>query len=308
VTAAVLRSGIMADRGRPETRRPLSIVALMADGDQRQELGRALPDATVWFCARGEALRELARAQRAQVVVTSVRDAEFGSVAPTLHALAALPSPPHVVLTFALTLPELREVDLVLGQGLAPHLALTGIDRLGAAVGEIVAGSPGQSAERTLLRRLLPMVPGPVRPFFAACVLKGRSALSVSEGAALAATSVRTLEDRLSRERLPVARQVLSWIRVLHAAWRLDVMAMPIKRVVDETAVPSRRALNNLLKRHVGLTPTAMAEYGGFATALERFLALLEQRGAADLSALPQADARSAEPWKTDREAELRAR
>lgn len=263
---------------------PESIVAQVTDPETRGVLSsvvrQSMPQTSLAVCDRVDKLLGSVREKRPGTVIAQPRDATGAGIAAAAAALARLDQPPRLVMLFGFTLAEIDEICAVLATGLAvlmvPRWAQDAGD-LGEALRTALVDPPDQGAERVMLGRIVPHVEPSLRPFFAACVLRASHELTVSDAALRAGFAVRTIEERLSRAGYPLARAIVAWHRVLHAAWRLDVRGLSIKQVTGNGVrrLGSRRGLANLVKRYAGLPLTQLRQPGCFAALLYRFSALL---------------------------------
>jgi hypothetical protein len=130
------------------------------------------------------------------------------------------------------------------------------------------------SAAAALLRRTVPLSPPPVRPYFSVCALEGWRRVPVRQLAAWSGISMNILKRRLATARLTPAA-VAAWYLALHAAWLLDVAALPAGTVVSCMRLGRTGALGAVLgARGVRYTGGRVAP-GAFAAALERYVAVL---------------------------------
>ncbi len=90
----------------------------------------------------------------------------------------------------------------------------------------------------------------------------------------------RTLRAGLARANWPPPRALISWCRLLHAAFLLDVLEAPAKQAAAYLGYSSAPALHVAMKRHFGEGTRALMERGGYSYLLERFDASLQARGA----------------------------
>jgi hypothetical protein len=130
------------------------------------------------------------------------------------------------------------------------------------------------SAAKALLRRTFLLSPPPVRPYFAVCALQGWRRVPARQLADWSGIPLNILKRRLAAAGLTPAG-VAAWNLALHAAWLLDVAALPAGAVVSCMRLGRTGALGAVLGargvRYVGgrVTP------GAFSAALERYVAVL---------------------------------
>jgi hypothetical protein len=130
------------------------------------------------------------------------------------------------------------------------------------------------SAAAALLRRSVQLSAPPVRPFFVVCALQGWRRVPARQLADWSGIPMNILKRRLAPARLTPAG-VAAWNLALHAAWLLDVAALPAHTVVSCMRLGRTGALGAVLgARGVRYTGGRVAP-GAFAAALERYVAVL---------------------------------
>jgi len=129
-------------------------------------------------------------------------------------------------------------------------------------------------AAATLLRRTVLLPPPLVRPYFAVCALQGWRRVQARQLAAWSGIPMNTLKCRLATARLTPAG-VAAWNLTLHAAWLLDVAALPARTVVSCMRLGRASALGAALGARGVRYAAGRIEPGAFAAALERYLAVL---------------------------------
>lgn len=151
------------------------------------------------------------------------------------------------------------------------ELALAGI------VEVVIAGvedTPKQIAlllenalSRTLARRvqgvLADVLPATAEAPFYALLAAARRPLTPEDAARLALCHPSTLRVRLLRAGLPSAGKLIVWMRLLHAAARLELARGGAARVAASLEFPSETALRNQLRRYAGMKPAELTAPGG---------------------------------------------
>jgi AraC-like DNA-binding protein len=231
--------------------------------------------ATVCFCESIGALLELVAAGDVDAVVADLRDVSGDSILPVFGALRV--QAPHLPLILhCIPTPEaLRELPAPSAFRGGQTLVFRNYEHLGAALRPLLQPLRVPSAGETLARHVVPLVPGPFRPFVLICALKASPRLRVATAATWSGASRRTLERSLQRARLPSAGSVLGSCTALHAAWWLDVQGWSTKQVVTEMRFSGASGLIRVLHRHFGCTVKSLREAGGFHELLRRFEATL---------------------------------
>jgi hypothetical protein len=248
-------------------------VALMLPGRAARELAAEQIGAlaTVRVCESTEALLELVAGGDVDAVVADLRDPSGDSILPTFGALRV--QAPHLPLILhCVPTPEaLRELPdtSAFRQGLS--LVFRNCEHLGAALRPLLRPPRVPTAAETLARHVVPLVPGPFRPFVLVCALKASPRLKVGTAARWSGASRRTLERSLQRARLPSAGSVLGSCTALHAAWWLDVQGWSTKQVVTEMRFTYSGGLTRVLQHYFGCSVRSLRAAGGFQELLFRF-------------------------------------
>ena len=257
----------------------MPVVAVMVAGAELQELAREQigTAAVVRFCATAESLVALAAEGAVDAVISDIRDTAGASVMPAL-AVIRYRAPRLPLMLYCLPTPEaLRDLPSIIAVTRGLNVVFRDGEHLGLALRPLLRESPVPGAGETLARHLVPLVPGPFRPFLLACALKASPRLKVGTAATWSGVPRRTLERSLLQARLPSARQLLGFCTALHAAWWLDVQGWPAKQVVTEMGFAHKSAIVRVLRRYFGCTMGSLRETGGFRELLHRFeLTLLD--------------------------------
>jgi hypothetical protein len=248
-------------------------VAVMLVGREAQALAAEQIGtlATVRFCESIGALRELVAGGDLDAVVADLRDGSGESILPTLAALRV--RRPHLPLVLhCVPTPEaLRDLPETSAFRHGLSLVFRNAEHLGAALRPVLRPPGVPSAAETLARHLVPLVPGPFRPFVLVCSLKASPRLKVGTAARWSGATRRTLERSLKRAGLPSAGSMLGSCTALHAAWWLDVQGWSTKHVVTEMQFSHASALIRLLRGHFGASLRSVRVESGFQELLSRF-------------------------------------
>ncbi len=130
------------------------------------------------------------------------------------------------------------------------------------------------TAAATLLRRTVFLTPPTVRPYFAVCALEGWRRVQAGQLAAWSGIPINSLKHRLANVRITPAG-VAAWNLTLHAAWLLDVAALPAGAVVSCMRLGRASSLAAVLGARGVRYSAGRIEPGAFAAALERYVAVL---------------------------------
>jgi hypothetical protein len=233
--------------------------------------------ATVRFCETVARLLELVAGEEVDAVVADLQDADGASTVPAFGALRRRAPQLPLILHCLPTPAAVRELfDVIaVARGVIP--VFRNYEDLGAALSPLLRPPRVPSAAETLARHVVPLVPGPFRPFLLVCALKAVPSLRVSTAAGWSGASRRTLERSLRGARLPGAGVVLGSCVALHAAWWLDVQGWSTKQVVAEMRFSHASGILRVLQRHFGCSVRSLREEGGFPELLYRFEATLLQ-------------------------------
>jgi AraC-like DNA-binding protein len=227
--------------------------------------------ARVRFCESVGALLELVAEGEVDAVVADLRDVSGQSILPAFGALR-LQAPHLPLILHCLPTPEaLRELPDTSAFRGGLSLVFRNYEHLGAALRPLLMPLRVPSAGETLARHVVPLVPGPFRPFVLVCALKASPGLRVGTAANWSGASRRTLERSLNRARLPSAGSVLGSCTALHAAWWLDVQGWSTKQVVTEMRFSRASGIIRVLQRHFGCSVKSLRAEGGFHELLRRF-------------------------------------
>ena len=129
-------------------------------------------------------------------------------------------------------------------------------------------------AAAVLLRRTVLLSPAQVRPYFVVCALHGWRRVPTRQLADRSGIPITILKRRLAPARLTPSG-VAAWNLALHAAWLLDVAALPASAAASCMRLGRTGALGAVLgARGLGYAGGRVAP-GAFAAALERYVAVL---------------------------------
>lgn len=249
-----------------------AIVVLIVEPEEQAFVREQLSGiVTPRFCDSVEALEAIVLSGTVRAVLADVRDKSGAETLPVLQRLRnRLPALP-LVMCFRPTPLALREVPDLMRTVPGMGIILRGFEHIGLAVKKLLHGPRPPSAAETLLRRLVPLTPAALQPFFTVCAVKGSPRLRVNAAAELSRIPRRTLERRLTDAQLPGAAGCVGSFAALHAAWWLDVYGWPTKQVIEEMQFSHLSSLTRTLKRHFGCSVSQLQDYGGFNVLLLRY-------------------------------------
>ena len=143
---------------------------------------------------------------------------------------------------------------------------------LGPVVRQAVDSSFPPTVGPSLLQHVLPLAPPPLHRFLTVAALKSSSRRGVAQLARWSGTPPRTLERRFSAAGWQTATTVLQSFRALDVLWLMAEYGWSTRQVQTARGFSNPSAITRLIHRHVGMTPTAIKDNGGFATALHAVL------------------------------------
>lgn len=206
----------------------------------------------------------------AALVLTELRDASGGSTKPMIARLhQRLPDLPIIVLGGFRELTN-KEI-LELGTLGATEILEYGTTGFGEELQSAISKSKEHGPATAMARTAQPLIPEDVRDFFAVCAQAGASRGPTDSTIRAAGLAPRTARDRLRRAGLPPPQRIITWSRLLHALWRLELSGKPVKAIAAELGYGGEVALRNQLKRYTGRTMGEVRAAGGFRFLLALF-------------------------------------
>lgn len=136
-----------------------------------------------------------------------------------------------------------------------------------------------------LLDQVRPDVGPSVRRFIAHTATVPREVSSVRAVARRLGLSLRTLENHLRRDRLPVARELFWAIMVVRGTVLLQDPASSMQRLVALLPFPDSAAVSARFRRYAGVTPSRLRQADAVPRLVTRFAALLAGERSAELGA-----------------------
>jgi hypothetical protein len=247
-------------------------VALVRGAAERAAIRAACAGvATVEFCERAEDLLRLATSTAARFVVAEPRDAAGVLTAQVLSLLRLRRPRIQVVSHLVLTPDNVRDAAHAWGM----TVVIRGHDDVPKRLRRVLTGDSFASAPGEFLTTAASHVPSTVRRYFTYCAWRAhqvRSAKAAAEGANI---PYRTLLRRLHLSGLPGPPVVLTWYRLLHAAWHLEVSDSKRDVVALAAGFRSGAALTEALRRHARLTWAKLRDQVGLVGLLAQFEAAM---------------------------------
>lgn len=214
------------------------------------------------------------------VVLTSTRDVEGTGVLESIAALRRRHPLLWIVLYHGPPADDEQALLDLASVLLRVVWAGGGPTSLQAVLAGAVAAPPDLRAPVEIQLLFATYAPRRVREILAVCLANTNRRLLRREVEMELSTAGRTLRGRLTRAGWPGLRELISWCRLLHAVFLLDLLQRPSKQVADRLGYASAGALNASIKRGLGMTTREVLERGGYPYLLDRFDRLLRERGA----------------------------
>ena len=248
-------------------------VAMMVDGLTVQELAldQIGTAATVLSCCTVDSLIDLVGQGGVDAVVADLHDTNGTNIMPALAAFRR--QAPHLpLILYCLPTPAaLRNLPDLIAVTRGLNVVFRNCEHLGLALSPLLHPPRVASAGETLARHVVPIVPGPFRPFVLVSALKASPALNVETIAGWSGVPRRTLQRMLQRARLPSAGEVLGSCIALHVAWWLDVQGWSAKQIVTEMRFSHESGIVRVLRHYFGCSIRTLRDEGGFQELLRRF-------------------------------------
>jgi AraC-like DNA-binding protein len=252
---------------------PRPIVALVVTRPAQARLTDAVRGrAGLLFVRTTAALADAA--VRARLVIVEPTDADGVSVAPVVSQLrAGYPDVPVIAYCDARRLSPGQLVHLA--RAGVSEVLLQGIDDVRAVITNALASAERECTADLVLARLRGGVSREAYAIIEFFLRHAVSAVSVHDAATALGQNRKTLFNRLAAEHGVTPSEIAAWARLLVAARMLDAPGRTADDVALEAGFPSGTAFRNMLRRHTGLTPSALRSELGFTGLCRRFEALL---------------------------------
>ncbi len=259
-------------RAPPKAAERLRVVGLVLDAADREVVRAELEGlATVEFCDRAAELFRLAYAKRTDAVFTEPRDAAGRRTAPVLQSLAVSRPRMQVVMYLELSIPDVRDALERWTSG----VVIRGHEEIGPMLRTALARAPHIGSPGAVLAGTAAFVPPEVRRFFVHCAWRASRIGTAHEAATGARISYRTLAAQLEAAGLPTPKSVLSWYRLLHAAWNMELSRSSREKVAVAVGFSSGAKLAAALRRCANISWNELRERVGFGGLLELFEELI---------------------------------
>jgi hypothetical protein len=227
--------------------------------------------ATMEFCDRAAELFRLAYDRRTDAVFAEPRDAAGRRTAPVLQSLAVSRPRLQVVMYLELSIADVRDALERWTSG----VVIKGHEEIGPMLRTALARAPHIGSPGAVLASTATFVPPEVRRVFIHCAWRASRIGTAQEAATGAKIRYRTLAVQLEAAGLPTPKVVLSWYRLLHAAWDMELSHASREKVAVDSGFSSGAKLAAALRRCANMSWTELRERVGFGGLLELFEELI---------------------------------
>jgi AraC-like DNA-binding protein len=143
-----------------------------------------------------------------------------------------------------------------------------GVDDAGVSLRAVLDSARQACASAEIVSALRAFMPSAGIPLFRYCLDYPHRATSVEAVADALGIHRKTLVNRCTQARLPAPSAVLSWARLLLAAYFLGNPHRTVEAIAMQLDYPSATSLRNMLKRYTGLRPQDVRALGGVTPVL----------------------------------------
>jgi AraC-like DNA-binding protein len=250
---------------------PIAVAALIRGASERVRFASALPRTiTVEFADTASEIIEQITNGRVDAVIVGLHNERGESLAAAAQSIRR--RFPFVTVLFHLSLvgADVREA-LALACSVPPNaVIIRGIDDLALTITQAVIGTRETGAASQIVAMISRVaVPG-LKDALSFMARHATRSLHVADVAHYAGVSRRTLFNRFRQAGLPTVARCIHWLRLLHAAARLDAPNVTVEHVADQLGFPSSSTLRHLLKRLTTMTASDIRAAGGFSYLLRR--------------------------------------
>ena len=250
---------------------PIVVAALIRSASERVRFSSGLPrNITVQFGDTASEIIQHITNGRVDAVIVGLHNERGESLAPAAQSIRR--RFPFVTVLFYLSLvgADVREA-LTLASTISPSaVIIRGIDDLPITIMQAVLSAREAGATSQILALFERKSTPGLTDTLSFMARHSARALHVADVAHYAGVSRRTLFNRFRRAGLPTVARCIHWLRILHAAARLDAPGVTVEQVADQLGFPSSSTLRHLLKRLTGMTASAIRQAGGLSYLLNR--------------------------------------
>lgn len=238
------------------------VVAVVSDPHARRRLKEALGgEVTLRFTDDVSVFLRAARGGKMDVAVLEVGNGQGFIAAPVIAELRR-GFPYLAIVVYAPLRPSTSAEIATACRAGADTVVIAGHDDLGQTVGRLVADADERHQTQFVSSRVAAFTPAELLPAVQYCFRQHRRPLSVTDVAVALGVTRRTLFNRFARAGWPPPSTVAAWCRLLIAARLLEEPGTTVRGVSARLGFPSLVAFRLALRRHTGLSPTALRTRG----------------------------------------------
>jgi AraC-like DNA-binding protein len=205
------------------------------------------------------------------VAVVPARDRHGRPVVALVRRLRA-EYPDVAVVAATVATGEFSQDLAALGAAGVHGFLFTDVDSSATVVREALRAARRSCASEVILNEIRDVLPANLAEFVTCCVSYPAESKQVSQVAAQLGTHRKTLFNRCRGLAEGFgAEELVSWCRVLLAAYLLRGGGRTVESVALELDVSSVTGLRNLLRKYTGFSATGLRDQGGFEPAVEAF-------------------------------------
>jgi AraC-like DNA-binding protein len=268
----------------------MSIAALVLDELARLRLRVALrhQQAELWYCRLASELTNLVAERWTDLVIVEPWDAEGATTVAAVRQIRSRYPALPILIYCTLTADSARQIAALCKAG-ADEVLLRGTDDTRSMLRELMRTATLSRVASEVCHRLSPRLPADAMMIVSYCAQHASAPLSVAGVARALGVNRKTLLNRLVSANLPAPGVVISWCRLLVAAWVLEQGDRPVEQVALALGFGSGTGFRNMLRRYTGLRPTQVRATGGFDMVADRFTtACVHSRANGRREACPQ--------------------
>jgi len=252
---------------------------LLTDARTRRELQAAVGAAVpAVYCRDAADLTETLRTIEAGAVLVALCDEHGSSRVRLIARLRAEFRFVPLVGVVRLGTADRDEIIPAIHAGIS-HLLLLGVDDPTQVIRRALEATDRQALHDAVLAHLSPHVPHDAWSFVECAVRSADRRTSVAGFARQVGVPSRILNDRLRSARLPAARLLLTWTRLLVAGHLISHHNHTVTQAARVVRYPRALDLRRRMRRLAEVRPSALTDPGNFAILITRFVASLDSEG-----------------------------
>jgi len=256
---------------------PICVAALIRGSAERMRFTSVLSRTiVVQFADTAAEVIEQITDGRVDAVIVGLHNERGESLAPAAQSIRR--RFPFVTLVFYLSLvgADVREA-LALASTIAPNaVIIRDIDDLTAIITRAVHGAREAGASSHIVAMINRVAAPGLTDTLSFIARYATQPLHVADVAQYAGVSRRTLFNQFRRAGLPTVARCIHWLRILHAASRLESPHATVDQVADQLGFASSSTLRHLIKRLTSMTASDIRRAGGFWYLLQRTESVLQ--------------------------------